>query len=336
MNTNKKFYQKNWFIYLCMFFFPPAGVILMWLFNKESSTKFKGIISAIAAIWFILLLNSNPSTPADTEKTVSNEDSLIAESTTSESEISIKSTNTASESVNVAVETDLDIITRAGHPTYYGSVASSHIIWDDVPKNKIVFGDKSGTFGDETILSMSAYRNSDLIRGIAIYFSHFENPINFTIDDVLPIVSSYMPFDVIEKYYHYEGSKLLVPDDDNEKRTKYYTFSYGLTDEGSTAYYKKIHEYSGSIDIIITIDENDKVDDFSIAFGQPRWMYSLEINNYHIETWECNLIDYISEATESAEDNQVEQESIQEPQSEFTPTSESISEIHTDTVGGCK
>ena len=42
--SNQKFYQKNWFIYLCMFFFPPAGIILMWIFNKKSSIKFKGIM----------------------------------------------------------------------------------------------------------------------------------------------------------------------------------------------------------------------------------------------------------------------------------------------------
>ena len=53
---NKKFYQKSWFIYLCMFFFPPAGIILMWLFNKKSSTKFKQIVTCIATIWFIVLL----------------------------------------------------------------------------------------------------------------------------------------------------------------------------------------------------------------------------------------------------------------------------------------
>ena len=50
--SNKKFYQKSWFIYLCMF----AGIILMWLFNKKSSTKFKQIVTCIATIWFIVLL----------------------------------------------------------------------------------------------------------------------------------------------------------------------------------------------------------------------------------------------------------------------------------------
>lgn len=81
MNNNKKFYQKNWFIYLCIFFFPPAGIALLWIYNKKSSTKFKGIISAIAAIWFVILLTSDSSTPTDTNNLVSNEGSLEVEST---------------------------------------------------------------------------------------------------------------------------------------------------------------------------------------------------------------------------------------------------------------
>ena len=67
--SNQKFYQKNWFIYLCMFFFPPAGIILMWIFNKKSSIKFKGIITCIAVSWFILLLNGS----LKTKNTVSND-----------------------------------------------------------------------------------------------------------------------------------------------------------------------------------------------------------------------------------------------------------------------
>lgn len=54
----QKFYQKSWFIYLCMFFLPPVGIILMWIYNKKSSTKFKGILTLIALIWFALMLNS--------------------------------------------------------------------------------------------------------------------------------------------------------------------------------------------------------------------------------------------------------------------------------------
>lgn len=318
MNTKEKFYKRNWFIYLMLFIFPPVGIILLWIYNKRS-TKAKAILSVISAIWLIIALsNDSPPTTDTATELAGNESTIETAETSSLSE---------EETENIATETDLDIITRAGHPTYYGSVAFSHVIWDDVPKNKIIFGDKSATFGDETILSMNAYRNSDLIRGICICFSNFENPPDFTIEDVLPIVASYMPFDVIEEYYHYNGSKLLVPNDDNEqKQEKYYILSYGLTDEGSEAYYNKIHEYSGSIDVIIITDENNIVDNFYIDFGTPRWMYNLTLNSYHRETWECNLTDYIQGTAEGAEEIEPEQESILTPESDSEIPAENITD----------
>lgn len=253
--------------------------------------KTKIIILAIGALYVIGNMQQN-----DNKK---NENSSKVGDTTAESESFTESMNFSSESVNIFSETDLEIITRTGHPTYYGSVISSHTIWDDVPKNKIIFADKNETFGNETIISMSAYKNSDLIRSIHITFSNFENPINYTIEDVLPIVSSYMPYDIIDKYYHYTGSRLIAPNEDNSKREKYYTFSYGLTEEGRSSYYEKIHEYSGSIDVVITTDDNDIVDNFYIDFGVPRWMSSLDLNKYHQETWECNLRNNSSETTEA-------------------------------------
>ncbi len=84
--NNPKFYQKAWFICLCMFLFPPAGILLMWAFNKKSSTKFKGIITCIAVFWFILLLNSS----LKTKNTVPNEQT---QTTATMNNIDTKSTN---------------------------------------------------------------------------------------------------------------------------------------------------------------------------------------------------------------------------------------------------
>lgn len=74
--TKQKFYQKSWFIYLCMFFLPPVGIILMWIFNKKSSAKFKGILTFIALIWFALMLNNRnsnqPNNIASTDSEISN------------------------------------------------------------------------------------------------------------------------------------------------------------------------------------------------------------------------------------------------------------------------
>ncbi len=303
MKQNNK---SNWLLWGLLIFLPPFGILYMWIAKKELSHKKKKTLSVIFAIWFLLCIviggshenKNNLSVEHDNNITSDSNDEIVNKHSTSDTPTNSMSNYKSQENVNVSenvsFETDLEIITRSGHPTYYGSVASSHIIWDDVPKNKIIFGDTNDSFGDETILSMEAYKNSDLIRCINVHFSNFEEPPCLTIEDVLPIVSSYMPYDIIAQYYHYKGSELLVPDNDNHlKHEKYYILSYGLTEAGSESYYKGVHEYSGSIDVIITTDENDIVNNFYINFGTPRWMSSLTLNSYHKEIWERDLTDYI-------------------------------------------
>ena len=188
---------------------------------------------------------------------------------------------------------DLEIITRENHPLYYGSVDQSHTVWDDVTGGKIVFADGYDKYQDSTIIYMDAYRNSDLIRNIEIYFSNFEKPVNYSAKDILPIVASYMPFDIIEKYYNFDKSEKLLPNKKNTEKTSYYIITYSLTSDASNAYYSGEHEYSGSIDVIMTINEDKKVESFRIGFGTPRWMSSLSMNGYYTKSWKCNLKDYL-------------------------------------------
>lgn len=192
----------------------------------------------------------------------------------------------------VGIDTDLEIITREGHPTYYGSVEASHAIWDGLDKEAVIFADSYNKYKQgKTILSMSAYRNSDLIRGIEIYFSNFEEPVELTLEDVLKIAASYMPFEVMDDYYEFNDSKLIVPNDNTDKST-YCVISYHLTEEGKSAYNSKEHEYSGTIDVIVAYNNDGTLQNFSIGFGTPRWMSSLSTNGYHEEEWSCDLYDY--------------------------------------------
>lgn len=196
------------------------------------------------------------------------------------------------DSVSPSTNTDLEIITRDGHPTYYGSVESSHAIWDGTEKGKIIFADSYDKYSEGvTILTMDAYQNSDLIRSIEIYFSNFEEPIDLNLDEVLKIAASYMPFEIMNTYYQYNNSELVVPDE-GQDGDNYYIISYNLTDEGKAAYYSKEHEYSGTIDVIIQVDRNDTIQNVIIGFGTPRWMSSLSINSYHKEEWVCDLYDF--------------------------------------------
>lgn len=190
---------------------------------------------------------------------------------------------------NDTVNEDVSIIVRDGHPTYYGSVEESHKVWDDVENGKIHFGDKNYGHSDKPILAMDAYRNEDVIRSVLVSFTNFSENPNYGVDDVIPIIASYMPYDVMDKWYEYRGSEHVVSDDGS--KDDYYVISYSLTDKGSDAYYSKEHSYSGSIDVIIEV-KDDIVQSFNITFGKPRWMMSLSKNSYHTEEWSCNLYDY--------------------------------------------
>lgn len=191
-----------------------------------------------------------------------------------------------------ATPSDWEIITRDGHPTFYGSVEDSHSIWDDVEKGKIIFPDGYDRWGDNTILSMEAYRDSDLIREVYVSLENFNISSEKTLDEILPVIATYMPYEVMDEYYEFNYSCSYEPDEGKEVTDKYYVVSYALTDEAKEDYYKKEHEYSGTIDVIICVLENEQVKNFDIRFGTPRWMSSLKTNRMHKVPWECNLYDY--------------------------------------------
>ena len=57
--NKKKFYQKQWFMWVLLIFLAPIGIITMWLIHKDDiSTKKKSILSAISICLFILALMS--------------------------------------------------------------------------------------------------------------------------------------------------------------------------------------------------------------------------------------------------------------------------------------
>lgn len=189
-------------------------------------------------------------------------------------------------------EHDIDVLTRAGHPKYYGSVKESHKVWKDLEDTeKIIFGDSKGNSVDKAIISMSAYKDEDLIRSISIDFTKFDAAPPSDLDSILRLTAEYIPFDVLDQYYQYGGSKKIVSNDTGKPRKECYVISYHLTPNGKDGYYKKEHQYTGSVDVIITYTDNTP-QYINIQFGTPKWMGFLSKNGYHSEEWNCNLYDY--------------------------------------------
>ena len=71
-NAKKKFYQKNWFMWLWLILFPPIGLILLWTCHKDKKKKTKIILSVVFIIWFVILMgatNGDTTEPTNTNPT---------------------------------------------------------------------------------------------------------------------------------------------------------------------------------------------------------------------------------------------------------------------------
>ena len=268
--------------------------------KKEKKPKVKKPIYKKWWFWLIIAIlvigafggGSDTKAPAE-DKSATTQESAEVEEKADETKAKEEPSDKTEEAEENGLKpgTDLEIILREGHPTYYGSVEESHKFWKkDGKKKKIIFGDSTDKATENTILTMGAYRDSDLIRDITIDFDHFEENPKYTIDEVLPIAASYMPFDVIAEYYEYRSSRKIVPKE-GETGGTYYVITYGLTEEGSNAYGDKKHEYSGSIDVIMP-EEDGHIPYLTIGFGTPKWMGFLDKNGYDAEDWKVDLRDY--------------------------------------------
>lgn len=197
-------------------------------------------------------------------------------------------------------EEDISIITREGHPTYYGSTIQAHRIWDDLARGKVIFADSFDSYTDDTIIFMDGYHEQDvmidgehekdiMIGDIEIYFQNCQPAVELSLDSALSIASEFIPYDIIEKWYEFSRSESIQPIDKSAEKDSYFVVSYSLTDAASDAYYKHEHPYTGSVDIILEQNAAGFIDSIQITFGTPRWMGSLDVNGYKSVAWDFDF-----------------------------------------------
>lgn len=59
VKDKKKFYQRKWFLLVWLVFFPPVGIILLWLVHKTMKKRTKVVLTIVFILWFGMLLNTN-------------------------------------------------------------------------------------------------------------------------------------------------------------------------------------------------------------------------------------------------------------------------------------
>lgn len=187
-------------------------------------------------------------------------------------------------------KSDLGILTRNNHPTYYGSIKQAKEVWKDVSKDKVKISNGYGrNLKDTTILSIgNSDRNSDLIKYVEIYFNRFSTKKPTTLNEVLKITAEYLPSDIMKKYYSFDESYKVTPKD-GRKKSNFYVVSYHLNEKGK-AEYSKNHSYSGTVDIMIEENHDGSFGCISIKFTAPKWLWFLDKNGYERQTWDCDLI----------------------------------------------
>lgn len=181
-------------------------------------------------------------------------------------------------------ETDLDIITRNGHPTYYGEMQQAHSFWNDIEKGKIVFSDDfQDEYTDDTILSVGKNSKDSDIRNIEIYFQNMQDATDITLDKAVSVVGEYLPYDILEEWYKFDKSYSLIPETQS-KEDEIYVASYSLEKEQhSTSYY-------GSVDVIIAVNKKGQANYATISFGLPRSLIYAEKNGYTYAEWEHDFL----------------------------------------------
>jgi uncharacterized membrane protein YvbJ len=74
-NTNPKFYEQTWFMWVMLVICAPIGIFFMWKFHPEIEKKTKTILTVIFAILFIIFIaagNSNDESSFNNNQTTNN------------------------------------------------------------------------------------------------------------------------------------------------------------------------------------------------------------------------------------------------------------------------
>lgn len=174
------------------------------------------------------------------------------------------------------------ILLNEKHPVYYGNLKDAKNFSENFSEKTVVVDDQYSFDSEKTLLYISGYDNS--IRDIQIYLDKTNERV--TEKKGLKIANSYLPKDILKKYYSEPSYEKYIPKDTSKSIFK--VISYGLTEYGHQ-YYEKEHKYQGAVTVIFE-EYNQEIKTITITFDEPRWMFSAEMNGYTVEEWKINDI----------------------------------------------
>jgi len=82
---NQKFYEKDWFLWVCLIFIAPVGIFLLWK-NGKFNKKIRIALTAVFCIWFIVALATGGKTKTPQDTTTANKPEVKQTETTEKKE----------------------------------------------------------------------------------------------------------------------------------------------------------------------------------------------------------------------------------------------------------
>lgn len=234
--------------------------------------------------WLIIVIIVIIAMPLDSD--VSDEN--ITASTTTKSTTTTKPTTTTttttaknqgSEDVTSNM-TDWEILTLHEHPTFWSNLSEAETFWANVDDSKI--GMDGENYKKTNIIYIDSTFNLK-IENIVIYLCNSSELNNLTIEEVLPIIKSYIPIAMMNERYECDESFIAQPKDSSENT--YYFVCYTIIDklDEYTDYF-----YTAFVEIKIV---DNYVHHFRIVSGRkPNWASKLEFNGYNKINWDYDFL----------------------------------------------
>jgi len=193
-------------------------------------------IVVVALISAINTISSDPDTEPQKETNTSEkiiEPTTVEPSETAKTEagenVKTEEPETAAGETNTEDKTNISayqLVTMEGHPVLYDYLSSAHTFWDDYADGRIDFPDDY--FDDyergKTALIIFAYRPEHMIRKFEIYPDE-----EISLDEGLNLAKSYLPMDILKKWYVLKRSECYFFEKDNEY---WYSLLYVPTESG--------------------------------------------------------------------------------------------------------
>lgn len=234
---------------------------------------------SILVVAFIVLILNGCVADGGVSPTTSKENKVDTTEATTATNTSTPTETTEVENIPL---TDWDIVIRDGHPRFDDDEKLPGVVWNDVPKEKVLLADTNASYLDTNIITTHSFKGK--LDSIEVYFSHFSPSISITVEEALPVIKTYLPTDRMTGLFEINKAFIATPKDSNDKDIHYF-IEYTKTEEAKENNPDLF--YNVVVEIVVN---NGQVQMFRVFDDMPNWTRKLDFNGYAEEVWEYDFL----------------------------------------------